>query len=226
MHVQIYTAQTSEEALTMARTGVDMVGLTPSSIGLPGEITDAVAAECVQALKGHATSVALSVSSDLEEIAAMVRTVQPDIVHLCAEPGAVSPADVAALRTMLGDIQIMQAIAMTGPEAVDVARSYESVSDYLILDSVTTDVQGIGAAGITHDWAISAAIVEAVDIPVILAGGLGPDNVAEAIEAVNPWGVDSLTRTNRPLPQGGFVKDIDLVGAFAQNAQLAAKRGE
>ena len=222
MIIQIYTAQSPREAVELAALGVDHVGLTPSSIGLPGEIDLATAPACAEALRGRATSVALSVSSDLEEIASVVGAVRPDIVHLCASPGAVPPAAVATLRKDLGHARIMQAIAMTGPEAVDAACAYASVADILILDSLAADVEGVGAAGTTHDWTVSAQIVEAVDIPVILAGGLAPDNVAAAIGAVKPWGVDSLTHTNRSVRGGGFVKDLGLVREFCRAAREAA----
>ena len=77
----------------------------------------------------------------------------------------------------------------------------------------------MGAAGITHDWSIDRRIVESVDIPVILAGGLGPDNVAEAIEAVHPAGVDSLTKTS-VVENGVLVrKDIDKVREFCRIAK-------
>ena len=53
-----------------------------------------------------------------------------------------------------------------------------------------------GARGETHDWAVSREIVERSRIPVILAGGLSAENVAEAIATVRPWGVDSFTHTD------------------------------
>jgi phosphoribosylanthranilate isomerase len=123
---------------------------------------------------------------------------------------------------MIPGQRIMQAIAVTGPEAVADAIAYAKVSDLLILDSHTTEVAGVGAAGFVHDWSISAEIVRAVDIPVILAGGLSPDNVADAIRVVRPWGVDSLTLTNRFIDQQRFVKDLDLVAAFVSRAREAA----
>lgn len=214
MKVQIYTVQSVEEAQAVAGLGVDHVGITPANLGLPGEVTVELATEIRESLAGIATSVALSVDADLRAIVSMVRTVKPDVLHLCGMPDAVGPDAVVDLRRALSDVAVMQAIAMTGPEAVDVARSYEPVVDYLILDSVAPGIPGIGAAGFVHDWEVSAAIVAAVDVPVILAGGLGPDNVAEAIAAVRPWGVDSLTHTNRPAGDGGFSKDLDLVARF------------
>lgn len=219
VRVQIYTMQTLEEALAVANLGVDHIGVTPADLGLPGEIPRRLAAEIRNALKGLATLVALSVDDDSKLIEHMVREVQPDVLHLCGTPGAVGPAAVADLRRALPRVAIMQAIAVTGPEAVDVALSYESVIDYMILDSVDTEIPGVGAAGVVHDWEVSATIVDAVDVPVILAGGLSPENVAEAIEAVSPWGVDSLTFTNQRVDNGGFRKDLERVGRFVTAAR-------
>lgn len=219
--VQIYTMQSVREAQAVAALGVDHVGVTPSTRGLPGQVGPVLAAEICEAVSGMASSVALSVEYDLSVIEDMVRFVKPNILHLCGPPGVVGPGAVAELRRELPGTPIMQAIAVAGPESIDEARSYERVVDFLLLDSVDPDIPGVGAAGKVHDWEISAAIVAVVDVPVILAGGLSPDNVAEAIAAVNPWGVDSLTHTNRLLPTGGFRKDLDLVEGF-----VAAARGE
>ena len=219
MHVQIYTMQSVAEALAVATLGVDHVGVTPAALGLPGEISPELAKSIIDAVKGMATSVALSVDLDPGVIEDMVRMVRPDILHLCGPPGALGPAAVASLRRGLSGTAVMQAIAVTGPDAVEVARSYAPVVDYLILDSVDPEIPGVGAAGVVHDWEVSAAIVDAVDVPVILAGGLGPDNVADAIGAVQPWGVDSLTHTNRLEAGGAFRKDLDLVAAFCTAAR-------
>jgi phosphoribosylanthranilate isomerase len=93
------------------------------------------------------------------------------------------------------------------------------VADYLILDTQAPHIAGIGASGETHDWHISREIVRQVRIPVILAGGLSPENVAQAVSVVQPWGVDSLTHTNRPLPGGGFCKDLERIRQFVMAAQ-------
>lgn len=219
MKVQIYTMQTPDEAVAAAQSGVDHIGVTPSACGLPGEIDTATARAIFDALPAGVTKVALSVDDDLAAIAAMVRAVQPDVLHLCGPRGAVPPDAVRTLRARLPGVQIMQAISVAGPEALDDARSYHDVADYLLLDTQAPDIGGIGASGATHDWNISRAIVEASPIPVILAGGLAPENVVEAIRAVQPWGVDSLTHTNRPLPGGGFRKDLDRVRAFVAAAK-------
>ena len=119
----------------------------------------------------------------------------------------------------------MQAISVSGADALEVALSYQEVADYLILDTQAPDIAGIGASGVTHDWNISRRIIQELKIPVILAGGLSPRNVAEAIDFVQPWAVDSLTHTNHYLPEGGFRKDLNKIREFVQAAK-GARRNE
>jgi len=175
----------------------------------------------MQATAGKAVRVALTVETTLPPIVEMVEAVRPDVLHLCPLTGTFGPEDVAELRLHFPGLPIMQAISVAGRDAIMEARAYESLCEYLILDTQAPDIAGIGASGKTHDWSISRAIVEAVRVPVILAGGLSPDNVADSIRMVRPWGVGSLTHTNQPLAAGGFRKDIAKVRAFAQAAKSA-----
>jgi phosphoribosylanthranilate isomerase len=224
MIIQIYTSQTPEEGVALAKLGVDYVGITPSNRGLPGEVSDEQARLIFESIGSLATRVALTVENDLDEIAKMVGNVRPDILHLCGEPKKMVPPEGAAeLKRMLPGLKIMQAIPVIGLEAIDIARSYEDAVDYFILDSYSPAIEGVGASGFTHDWSISRRIVEASRLPVILAGGLSPDNVADAIRAVRPWGVDSLTCTNFPLGNGKFRKDLQLVDQFVKNTRAVVE---
>jgi len=219
VRIQIYTMQSVEEAQAVIGLGVDHIGITPGEYGLPGEVGFSMARDIVEAVGDSAVCVALSVDSDFDAICTMVDTVNPHILHLCGLANTLPPDAVRALRKRLPGLAIMQAISVAGPEAVAVAASYQDVADYLILDTQAPDIAGIGASGVTHDWSISREIVRQSRIPVILAGGLSPENVVEAVRIVQPWGVDSLTHTNRQSPDGGFRKDLDLVRQFATAAR-------
>ncbi len=221
MKVQIYTAQSPDEAAALVQAGVDHIGVTPSYVGLPGEVDYQTARDILAAVAPPAMKVALTVSDNLDEIEDMVRIVQPDILHLCGDH-TLPPNRLYVLRDRLPGVALMQAISVTGPEAVTAAMVYQHVVDYFILDTKVAHIGGIGASGLTHDWNISREIVEAVRIPVILAGGLAPENVEEAINAVRPWGVDSLTHTNAVRPDGTFCKDIKRVKQFVEAARRAA----
>jgi len=221
MKVQIYTLQSVEEALEVVSVGVHNIGITPASIGLPGEISYEVARDICKKVD-DATKVALSVSSNIDEIIEMVMFVNPDILHLCGEPGELNINGVQSLKERLQKLDkalpIMQAISVDDMSALDFAKEYEEIADYFILDTSTSAVQGVGASGNVHDWNVSKAIVDSVSIPVVLAGGLSPENVQEAISKVKPWGVDSLTHTNKFLKDGSFTKDIEKVREFCINA--------
>ena len=115
----------------------------------------------------------------------------------------------------------MRSVPVTGLESVEIARSYEGIADFLLLDSHRANDRQIGALGVTHDWSISRQIVQGVRTPVILAGGLGPDNVADAIRAVGPAGVDSKTKTDKGATH---TKDLEKVRLFVAAARHAAAR--
>ncbi len=219
MKVQIYTMQSVKEALDIAALGVDHLGLTPSYSGLPGEINFRTAREIVEEVGDKAVCVALTVETNIQEILKMVRAVQPDILHLCGLENTFLPEEVLELRNEIPDMPIMQAVSVAGDDALETAFLYQDVADYLILDTQAPDIAGIGASGEIHDWNVSKKIVEELDTPIILAGGLSPENVTEAIQIVKPWAVDSLTHTNHYLPDGGFQKDIEKIHKFVRKAK-------
>jgi len=113
---------------------------------------------------------------------------------------------------------LVRSIPVVGEASIEIARSYQGIADFLLLDSHQESDRQIGALGVTHDWRISRRIVELVPTPVILAGGLGPDNVADAIRAVHPVGVDSKTKTDQ---DGSHRKDLDRVRRFHEAAKAA-----
>ena len=226
MIVQIYTSQTVEEGLGLVKCGVDHIGVTPSKCGLPGEISSEQARDIFKAIGSQATKVALTVEDTIEPIVAMVNIVKPDILHLCGKLTELTPDKVKELRQRFPEIKIMQAIPVIDRSALSLAREFQSVSDFFILDSFSSSIGGIGAAGFTHDWTISRDIVLQSSIPVILAGGLSPDNVEEAIKQVRPWGVDSLTHTNRDLGDHKFEKDLEKVKQFVTLAKNFSEQSD
>ncbi len=228
MITQIYSIQTVEEALGCVRAGADCIGIACSvgDAAIPAGIPLETGLAIFQAIDGKATKVALTVASADAEIYPVIEALHPDVIHVCGN-GYYATADFAAkARAMQPNLRILQAIPMTGVEALPLAISLASFCDLLILDSVSPAIDGIGAAGFVHDWQLSKAIVNALkDSPckVILAGGLGADNVADAIRTVRPYGVDSFTRTSDKLPDGSTRKNLEQVAAFVQNAKACAK---
>ena len=219
MITQSYSIQTKEEALACIEAGADRIGLLVGVAGgkFPCAITQEQAAEIFEAISDKAVKVLISVEYTADAVLAQTKTLMPDVLHLCANFEG-SPEFAARLREEIPGVKLMEAVGITGPECVDDALKKASYADILILDSVSTTVPGVGAAGVTNDWNIDREIVEKVSIPVILAGGLGPENVEDAIKAVRPDGVDSLTKTS-DKENGVLVrKNIEKVREFCRIA--------
>jgi phosphoribosylanthranilate isomerase len=219
--VQIYEVGSAEEGVELARLGVDHIGVLVGTGVFPREVSPLRAREIFEALPPTAKGVALSLSDDPDDIAAVIETARPDIVHMGAALELFPAAQTRKLRARFPGIPVMRSIPVTGTESIAAARQHEGVADWLLLDSHAPGDRQIGALGRTHDWSISRAIVDAVSIPCILAGGLGPANVAAAIAATRPAGVDSKTRTDR---EDGAGKDVGKVRQFVIAAGGGATR--
>jgi phosphoribosylanthranilate isomerase len=218
MLTQIYEVSTTEDAQSLCRIGIDHIGVLVGNGEFPREQALEIAATIAGVVRPPSKFSALFLTADISLIEQWARALKPGIVHLGAAPELLSPEDAAMLKAKLPGMLIMRSIPVLGAVSIDIARSYEGIADFLLLDSHRQSDRQIGALGITHDWAISRRIVELVRTPVILAGGLGPDNVADAIRAVRPAGVDSKTKTDR---DGSHQKDLDRVRRFQEAAWAA-----
>jgi phosphoribosylanthranilate isomerase len=216
MLVQIFEVQTPEEAAALAGLGVDHIGVLVGDGAFPRELSIARTSAIFAAVPAGKKRVALSLSANLEEVIRVVAETRPDIVQVQAEIDF-SVAMTRVLKMRYPQIPIMRAIPVIDETSIAIAASYKGVADFLLLDSYDPGTRQFGALGRVHDWSLSRRIVDEVGIPVILAGGLGPENVAAAIAAVRPAGVDSKTKTDRP---NGGSKDLAKVEAFVAAATL------
>lgn len=218
MHIQIYSIMTVEEALAVAEAGADRIGILvtdPSNPNhFPCEISEDQAAPIFAALKGVATSVLISVALNEESVIRQAERLNPDVLHLCAGvKGSVEFKN--KLKSRCPGIELMEAVGVQDESSLDEAIRISEYADTIILDSVDPNIAGIGAAGVTHDWNLDKQIIDSVSVPVIMAGGLGPDNVSEVLK-FRPWGVDSLTKTSK-IENGVIIgKDIDKVRRFCE----------
>lgn len=239
MIVQIYEIQTPPEARIMIELGVDHVGsvLLPEDAPNNPELKNTV--EVVQA-SGRKSSL-IPLFEELDHISRAVDFYQPDILHFCQTlPPTMDDAN--ALESVLKgqryikerypQMEIMRSIPIGRKGHGDVVPSliyadhFEPWSDWFLTDTLLSDnhqppsdreqpVEGyVGITGRPCDWQIAAALVRQSPIPVILAGGIGPDNVAQGIREVLPAGVDSCTLTNAVDKNGQakrFQKDPEKV---------------
>jgi len=212
---QIYEIATPTEAEAISAIGVDHIGVLVGIGAFPRELPVHSASAVMKMVRTPSVLSALFLSADIALIERMAWELDPPIVHLGASSELLTPDLVVALRKSLPKTKFIRSVPVTGPDAVSAAQAYDGIVDWILLDSHRTGDVQIGAQGVTHDWSISRKIVESVRTPVILAGGLGPDNVKQAIWSVRPAGVDSKTRTDQ---DGTHLKDLGKVEAFYRAA--------
>lgn len=188
------------EARTAISLGADALGLVAEMPSGPGPIPDVHIARIASAVPPPLSTFLLTSRTEPDAIIehhALCRTTTIQLVdHL-------EPDEHAHLRTALPGVRLVQVIHVTDDASVDEAIDAAQHCHALLLDSGNPKlaVKELGGTGRTHDWTLSRTIVERAPIPVFLAGGINPSNVADAIRAVRPFGIDlcSGVRTNGAL---------------------------
>jgi phosphoribosylanthranilate isomerase len=192
-----------EDALAAARLGADALGFNfwPGSKRF---IAPAAARAIVQALPPLVTTVGVFVDAGREELLAAAALSGVQVLQL---HGDEPPERCAHLP-----LPVLKGIRVAGPESLELLERYPGVAGFL-LDAASP---GFGGSGRTFDWSLAAAA--AARFPVVLAGGLTPDNVAEAVRQVRPWGVDVASG----VESAPGVKDHHLVSRFIGAAKEQA----
>ena len=198
MITQIYGITCAEDAALVNALGPDHVGVVlDEGIATWDTVAAPVLREILAELRDVAV-VALSLSTERARILRTLEAVRPAWLHLArAADGGIPPALVAQLRAEIAPVRLMVTVPVRDASALEESARFVPCADALLLDSAHPTTGLVGATGHTHDWSVSRRIAERVPLPVILAGGLGPDNVTQAIRAARPAGVDSETRTSR-----------------------------
>jgi len=155
----------------------------------PGVITLNMAREIARATPPGVSSFLLTSSTKTAAIISELQYTGVNVVQLVDE---VSPEVYAAIRSALPNVRIVQVIHVLGETDIQLAQNLATQVDALLLDSGNPNlpIKELGGTGRTHNWQISRRIVEAVAVPVFLAGGIHEMNVKQAIECVRPYGID------------------------------------
>ncbi|MGM0417526.1 MAG: hypothetical protein ACQEQS_02275 [Thermodesulfobacteriota bacterium] len=252
---QIYEIQTPEEALLMAESGVDNIGsvVTDENSFLKDKELKA-AVDTVK--KNKKTSSVIPLFSDFDKIMELTDYLEPDIVHFCESLVFEDEYKEKKaweffyelqhkIKTRNSGLKIMRSIPVISDQAEkkekEISREkvvllnniFYEVSDFFLTDtffSVKKDEQPvpgfIGITGKTCDRDIAGLLIQSSKIPVILAGGLSPENVYDAVTSLKPYGADSCTNTNAVDENGiniRFRKDKNKVAKFIKELKRAEK---
>ena len=210
VEVKICGLKTAEAVDAAVAAGADLVGFVFFK-KTPRFVTPAVAGGLAGRVPQGVLKVGLTVDATDDELAAITGNGAVDILQL---HGAEPPERVAQVRAKFG-LPVMKALAIANPADVANARVYESVADRLLFDAKPpAGADRPGGNAVSFDWGLMSGSEWAV--PWLLAGGLTPDNVAEAIRVSGAPGVD----VSSGVESAPGVKDLDRIRAF-----LAAAKG-
>jgi len=200
--VKICCISSIEEAKLAIKHGASAVGLVSEMPSGPGPIPEELIEEIAATIPPGVSTFLLTSKQDVDSIIEQQRKTKVNTIQLVDRLLYGTHTD---LRTALPGISIVQVIHVRGEEFVIEAVDVSKYVNAILLDSgnPSLKIKELGGTGRAHDWEISKRIVESVNVPVFLAGGLKPENVNDAIKKVKPFGVDvcSGVRTNGNLDE-------------------------
>ena len=192
--VKICCIASLAEARTAAAAGAAALGLVSAMPSGPGVVADAVIVQVAVALRGQAVrTFLLTARTQAQDIAAQHALLGTTTLQLVDH---VPHHELRLLRRLCPGVELVQVIHVTGEASVDEALAVAPLVDAVLLDSgnPALAVKELGGTGRTHDWGLSRRIRDAIHpLPLWLAGGLRAHNVAQAIRAVQPHGLDLCT---------------------------------
>jgi len=215
IRIKICCISSITEAKIAINQGADALGLVGKMPNGPGPIPDWLISEIVKSVPPPIASFLLTSEQSSEEIIYHVKRVDTNTVQIVDE---LTMGDYADIETALPHLKIVQVIHVIDEKSIEEAVRLSSNVDAFLLDSGNpgASVKTLGGTGNVHNWEISREIVKAVKVPVFLAGGLHANNVRQAIEKVQPFGVDvcSGVRTEGKLDPGkveAFIRAVQSI---------------
>lgn len=200
--VKICCISSIQEAQTAIKHGADALGLVGPMPSGPGVLTDELIAQIVPIVPPPIATFLLTSETDAEAIITHHQRVYTNTIQIV---DALSSGTYRQIRAALPNVRLVQVLHVLGEQTIDEAIEVAEQVDAILLDSGNPNlaIKELGGTGRTHNWQVSKRLVEAVNIPIFLAGGIRAENVREAIETVQPFGLDlcSSVRTSGKLDE-------------------------
>jgi phosphoribosylanthranilate isomerase len=188
VRVKICGMTSTAEAQLAARHGAHAVGVLVGRMhASPDFVEPDVANAIARSLPPFITTVLVTHEEQPDTLVTLAGAVSCSVVQLHSD---LDSATLHELRMRLSPRKIIGKVSVEGEVAVERAREIEACVDAIVLDSCDRATDRVGGTGMVHDWSVSARITASCKVPIILAGGLTPENVAQAISVVKPWAVD------------------------------------
>ena len=216
-NVKICCIASIEEANIAIKYGALAIGLVSEMPSGPGVISEKTIKEIAAQTPPLISTFLLTSKQNVDEIIEQHYRCRTNTIQLCDR---IITGTHLQLKKALPKIKIVQVIHVANDESINEAIEISYLVDAILLDSGNQKLatKELGGTGRAHDWAISRKIVESVNVPVFLAGGLNPQNIEDAILQVKPYGVDicSGVRTNSKLDEEKLKLFFDRVRSVNQ----------
>lgn len=209
--VKICCIANEREAFSAIEAGASALGLVGAMPSGPGPISDREIYRIARVVPPPVATFLLTSEQSAERIIEHHRRTQTGTIQIVDE---LAGRDYDRIRNALPNVKLVQVVHVTDEKSIDEAVEISESVDAILLDSGNPNLQikELGGTGRRHDWNLSGKIVEAIEKPVFLAGGLNHENVREAIETVQPFGLDLCSGART----GGKLDLIKLEKFFAE----------
>jgi phosphoribosylanthranilate isomerase len=213
VRIKICCIASREEADRAISLGASAIGLVSAMPSGPGPIPEDSIALIAAAVPPGVATFLLTSRQDAAGIVAQQRRTRTSTIQIVDE---FPPDEYAILRKELPGIKLVQVVHVRDERSIEKALEVSDLVDAILLDSGNPNLatKELGGTGRVHNWSISKAIREKVNVPIYLAGGLTSENVVQAIETVGPFAVDvcSGVRTNGRLDERKLSEFFKAVG--------------
>ncbi|MHA8067387.1 phosphoribosylanthranilate isomerase [Aquirufa sp. ROCK2-A2] len=213
VRVKICCISSIEEARLAVQYGASALGLVGKMPSGPGIIDDALIHSISKSVPPPISTFLLTSETSPEAIIDHYQKVHTSTIQLV---DALHERQYQAIREVLPSVKLVQVIHVIDEHSIEEAIEISELVDAILLDSGNPNLatKELGGTGRTHNWELSKKIRESIQIPLFLAGGLNKDNVREAIEFVQPFGIDlcSGVRTNGQLDERKLAEFFTAIG--------------
>jgi phosphoribosylanthranilate isomerase len=187
--IKICCISSKQEAFDAIEAGALALGLVGEMPSGPGVISDEEIFQIAQIVPPPIATFLLTSKTNSKDIIEHHRKTQTTTIQIVDE---LTERNYQEIRRNLPNVKLVQVVHVVGEKSVDEAVELAESVDAILLDSgnPNLEIKELGGTGRRHDWRLSRKIVESIDKPVFLAGGLNAENVRKAVETVQPFGLD------------------------------------
>ncbi len=213
MEVKICANKSIEDAKMCLEAGADIIGILVGQEHTSNdfvnkdtakEINNYVNGKCDVSLVTHLTNA--------DEIIELTKYIGNNVIQLHSD---IDESEVEKIVKTLPEIKLVRLIHISNDGKICTNYKNMKYANFYLLDSFNLETNQVGGTGLTLNWNKSRKLIQILDKPTFLAGGLNPNNVEQAIKSAQPYGVD----VNSGCKNDKGVKDKEKVKEFVFNAK-------